>query len=127
MRIDHRRRHLRLPHQGEHLVSSDLHGQGDDFRLMEALFRERVRDNPDTHWLLLGDLAHGLDPETRRELPELYDYMNESAWIIHRLIRLLRRYPHRVHLLLGNHDYGHIGGRRTAKFYEDGECSKNEQ
>lgn len=112
-------RHAWLPARGTLLISTDLHGNGEDFRALRTRFlRTRERD-PDTHWVVLGDSVHGPDPESRAEHPELYDYPDESGAIVVELLGLRQRYPDHVHYVLGNHDHAHIGGPRTRKFYED--------
>jgi|GEM_PF-1733515 len=113
------KRHLHLCGQGVLLVNTDLHGNGDDFRQMRQLFyQERERGLP-VYWVLLGDLVHGPDPLTQKEMPELYGYADESAWIVQEVCSLLERFPDEVFFVLGNHDYAHIGGRATRKFYPD--------
>ncbi len=113
------KRHLHLSGGGTLLVNTDLHGNGDDFRALEAIFRTLHRREPEAHWALLGDLVHAPSPEYRAREPELYDYPDESTFIVERVITLRREFPGRVHFVLGNHDYAHIGGMRTSKFYPD--------
>jgi len=100
-------------------VSTDFHGHGEDFRRLEDLFFQHLHRDPLTQWLILGDLIHGPDIRTAREIPELYGYWDESAWIIKRLLQLMDVYPDQIHLILGNHDYAHIGGKHTRKFHPD--------
>lgn len=112
-------RHLILPDHGTLLVSTDLHGNGQDFRVLEAAFRESLARDPDTQWVLLGDVVHAPNPEAQAENPALYDFMDESAYIVRRIIDLRRELPGHVHYVLGNHDYAHVGGPVTSKFYDD--------
>lgn len=114
-----RRRHIALPAHGQVLVSTDVHGDGHAFRALEARWRSARASVPQTHWVILGDIVHGPSPEFRRRQPELYDYQDESAWIGERVIALQDEAPDLVHFVLGNHDYAHIGGPRTRKFYQD--------
>jgi 3',5'-cyclic AMP phosphodiesterase CpdA len=112
-------RHLILPDHGRLMVSTDLHGNGDDFRRLREIFLSHVDRDPDVHWAILGDLVHGPSAHARREQPELHDYEDESAAIVGGVRELLERFPHRVHLLLGNHDHGHVGGAHTSRFFRD--------
>ncbi len=113
------RRTLILPRRGRAMISTDLHGNGEDFRELRRRFLERVEHGEDLHWVLLGDLVHGPDERAREDQPELYDYPDESWEIVEGMIELRERWPQRVHLVLGNHDHGHVGGLRPGKFYED--------
>lgn len=109
-------RKLILPDRGSVLVSTDLHGNGNDFRALRRLFEEA----PDTtHWVILGDAVHAPDSRSRASNAELYDYPDESAQIVTQILALTRTSSGRVHFVLGNHDHGHVGGPHTAKFYAD--------
>jgi hypothetical protein len=114
-----RRRHVVLPARGTLLVSTDIHGNGEDFRRLRAIFDETRARDPDTHWLILGDIVHAPNERARREAPALYDYDDESGAIVRGVHELVRAHPSHVFFVLGNHDYGHIGGFRTNKFYDD--------
>ncbi len=113
------RRHLILPDRGTLLVSTDLHGNGADFRRLRELFLAELHRDPETHWLLLGDLVHGPNLRIRRTDPELFDYADESYPIVQGVAELRAAHPGRVHLILGNHDHGHVGGPHTSKFHSD--------
>lgn len=115
-----------LPSHGQLLVSTDLHGNREDFdRLLALYMRMRDaasqdgRDPGSVHWALLGDLVHGPSPAARERDPIRFGYADESAALVEALIELRERWPDNVHLLLGNHDHGHIGGPHTAKFFSD--------
>ena len=108
-----------LPRAGRLLISSDLHGNGADFRALRRRFFELSAADSGVHWALLGDLVHGPDPRARRDDPELYDFDDASWEIVAGVADLRRRFPGRVHLVLGNHDHGHVGGPHTHKFYPD--------
>jgi hypothetical protein len=108
-----------LPSRGTLLVSTDLHGNGEDFRALRALFLDALARDPQAHWVLLGDLVHGPNPEARARRPDLYDFEDESWPIVAGVIDLLARHPGQVHFVLGNHDHAHVGGPRTRKFYPD--------
>src|SRR5690606_6925215 len=51
--------------------------------------------------------------------PERFGYQDESPWLVEAVIELREQLPDNVHLLLGNHDHGHIGGPHTSKFHAD--------
>lgn len=108
-----------LPGRGVLMISTDLHGNWDDFAALRARFFAELEAEPATHWAILGDLVHGPSPEARARRPDLYDYDDRSAELVTAVLALRRALPGRVHYVLGNHDHGHVGGRRTAKFYPD--------
>jgi hypothetical protein len=110
---------LVLPRRGRALVSTDMHGNGDDFRRLCALFRALSAKEPDLHWVVLGDAVHGPNLRARRTNPEFYDFDDESWEIVAGLMTIAREREGRVHYVLGNHDYGHIGGMHTSKFFDD--------
>lgn len=113
-------RHLRLVGSGVAIVNTDLHGNGGDFRRLEGIFRERVDEHGRAaHWVILGDVVHGPSAEARGHAAGLYDYADESAAIVARIVELCSEFPAQVHFVLGNHDYAHVGGMRTSKFYPD--------
>ena len=113
------RRHRLLRGPGTLMVSTDLHGNGRDFRRLRDIFLKLREQDSLTHWVILGDLVHAPSKDSRREEPRLYDFEDESWNIVDGVAQLLRSFPDNVHLLLGNHDHGHIGGRRTSKFHPD--------
>lgn len=113
------RRHLVLPDRGVLLVNTDVHGNAEDFARLEVIFREQRAREPDTHWVILGDVVHAPDGEARRSQPELYDYDDGSMHIVDRIHALAAEAPGHVHFVLGNHDHGHVGGPHTQKFHED--------
>lgn len=101
---------LILPDHGQLMVSTDLHGNLEDLLALEAHFECLRASDPDVHWALLGDLVRGPDPAARDRQPELYDFPDESFAAVDHAGKLLAAYPGNVHLLLGNHDHGHVGG-----------------
>jgi hypothetical protein len=113
------RRWLLLPPAGRLLVSTDLHGNGDDFRRLGELFLQHVQVDPDTYWVLLGDAVHAPSPDARRRRPDLYDFPDESLAIVRGVLGLQAAWPGHVLYVLGNHDHGHVGGPPTRKFYPD--------
>ncbi|MBZ5711365.1 metallophosphoesterase [Nannocystis pusilla] len=113
------RRTVILPSRGALIVSTDLHGCWDDFVALREHFLAAVTAEPATHWAILGDTVHGPSEEARGRRPELYDYSDMSAEIVAAILELQRAYPGRIHYVLGNHDHGHVGGPRTAKFHAD--------
>jgi hypothetical protein len=108
-----------LEARGRLLVSTDLHGNGRDFRRLRDLFLSLHAEDPDTHWVQLGDVVHAPNDDARRSDPALYDFHDESWAIVDGLSKLMASHPRRVHFVIGNHDYGHIGGGRTNKFHAD--------
>lgn len=110
------RRWLKLPPEGKVLVSTDLHGNGTDFRRLRELF---LAQPATTHWVNLGDMVHAPNDHVRQVQPDLYDYPDESLAIVEGILALKEQFPNRVHYVLGNHDYGHVGGVHTQKFYLD--------
>lgn len=110
---------LTLPDRGVLMVSTDLHGNLDDLRALHAHFDRLRGSRDDAHWVLLGDLVHGPNDEARRLRADLYDYPDESPAVVEYVDDLRRAYPGYVHLLLGNHDHGHVGGVHTSKFHPD--------
>ena len=101
------------------MVSTDLHGNHEDFDNLKERFLERAESGEDIYWVILGDLVHGPDEQARHDEPSLYDYPDESWRIIEDLIELRAWWYERVLLVLGNHDHGHVGGHHPAKFYAD--------
>jgi len=113
------RRHLILPAHGLLMISTDLHGNLEDFLALRAKFDGLREAHDDVHWAILGDLVHGPNEEARVRLPELYDYPDESWAIVEQAAALGRRHPDHFHLVLGNHDHGHVGGPHPSKFHSD--------
>lgn len=113
------RRHRILPDRGVLLINTDVHGNVEDFARLEAVFRDERAREPETHWVILGDVVHGPDERARTEEPELYDYADGSMEIVDRIRALREEAPEHVHFVLGNHDHGHVGGHHTKKFHED--------
>lgn len=112
-------RHRVLPSRGFLLVSTDLHGNRADFEVLRGRFTRALSAGEDVHWLLLGDLVHGPDEETAAREPALYGFPDESPLLIDGLYELWRAHPERVHVVLGNHDAGHVGLPHTSKFHPD--------
>ena len=117
-------RHLILPREGTLLVNTDVHGSGDDFRRMRDIFEA---DADTTHWAILGDIVHAPDARARAQRPDLYDYNDASGDIAAEILRLQHAYPGRVHFVLGNHDWAHVGGPTVAKFWPDEAAHLEEQ
>jgi hypothetical protein len=112
------RRWRRLPGVGALMVSTDLHGNGDDFRRLREHFVELRKRGP-AYWALLGDAVHAPDDRARRREPDFYDYPDESLAIVEGVLSLMKERPDEVLYVLGNHDHAHVGGPRTRKFYSD--------
>lgn len=113
------RRHLVLGREGIALVNTDLHGNREDFDALEKVFHAERAAHPVVHWVILGDIVHAPSEEARESDPTLYDFDDGSFAIAERIAELQIAYPDRIHFVLGNHDYGHIGGPRTSKFHAD--------
>jgi hypothetical protein len=113
------RRHVILPARGVLLISTDVHGNLADFVRLEQIFAEESAREPETHWVILGDVVHGPDARARVSHPDWYGYEDESMAIVERILAAEAGAPGRVHFVLGNHDHGHVGGPHTAKFYAD--------
>jgi hypothetical protein len=112
---------LRLPERGRLLVATDLQGHLRDFERMADLFRAAmVESDGEGQLLFLGDLIHGPAYEPA-DWPEILGdfYRDESPALLDAFESLQRRFPGRVHALLGNHEHGHVGGPHTAKFSDD--------
>lgn len=111
---------LRLPSAGPLLLSTDLHGNLDDFRRMRELFLELRSVHGRCQLLFSGDLIHG-PCYAREEWPNYLGtfYLDRSAALLDELMALGADYPDEVHCLLGNHEHSHIGGPHTPKFWED--------
>lgn len=112
-------RHRVLPSSGWLLVSTDLHGNLDDFAALERTAEDAWRSGVDLHWAVLGDLVHGPDVSAGVRTPELYAFRDESPALIDALTAVMARHPGRVHFVLGNHDAGHVGFKHTSKFHPD--------
>src|SRR5262245_6796535 len=110
------RRHLILPRNGPLLISTDLHGNLEDFQALRHRFTSL---GPDAHWAMLGDFVHGPNDAARAHEPQLYGYPDESRALISEVIGLKQAVPDRVHIVLGNHDHGHVGGPHPRKFHPD--------
>ncbi|MBI5534595.1 MAG: metallophosphoesterase [Deltaproteobacteria bacterium] len=108
-----------LPDHGQLMVSADLHGNMQDLLALEAHFERLRSSSSNVHWVLLGDLVHGPDSAARARQPELYDFPDESFAVVDHVGKLQAAWPGNVHLLLGNHDHGHVGGVHTSKFHHD--------
>jgi hypothetical protein len=111
---------LRLPDHGKLIVCTDLQGCLRDFHRIVEIFDDEMDKSGDAHLLFTGDLIHGphLDQEEWPEFLGEY-YRDASGEVIDELAVMMKRYPGRVHALVGNHEHGHIGGPHTAKFAAD--------
>lgn len=113
-------RHLAIKGPGLVLVSTDVHGNWQDFAQLEQRFHQlRASHDAPVHWVILGDVVHGPSPSFRHRFDGLYDFDDASARIVERVIALRHAFPSHVYFVLGNHDYAHIGGPPTSKFHPD--------
>lgn len=110
---------MKLSGPGLVLVNTDVHGNYEDFVRLRAIYEGLCARHPIVHWVILGDIVHAPSPDARARLPELYDFEDGSWPIARDILACQEAHPGRVHFVLGNHDYAHIGGSRTAKFYRD--------
>jgi hypothetical protein len=101
------------------LVSTSLHGNRADLETLRGVFETARAAGEDVHWLLLGDLVHGPDTQAGAREPELYGFADESPALVDAVSELQQAHPGRVHLLLGNHDAGHLGFAHTSRFHAD--------
>lgn len=113
------KRHLVLPSRGTLFVSTDVHGNLEDFLRLEELFRAETAREAETYWVILGDVVHGPDDTARATDPALYGYPDQSMEIVDRILALEIAHPGRVVFVLGNHDHAHVGGPHPAKFHAD--------
>lgn len=113
------RRHHVLPARGVLIASTDVHGNDEDMERLEEIFLDERDVEPETHWVILGDIVHAPSDLARADRPDLYDFPDGSMGIIDRLRRLEREHSGHVHFVLGNHDHAHVGGPRTRKFFPD--------
>src|SRR5687768_15067266 len=94
------RRHLVLPDRGVLLVSTDVHGNEEDVARLETVFERERAENPDTHWVILGDVVHAPSLEARVDRPDLYDFDDGSMRIVDRIERLSQEHEGHVHFVL---------------------------
>ena len=109
-----------LPDRGKLILATDLQGHVNDFDRVATVFEEAARGPDGAVLVITGDLVHG--PELNEEdWPEYLGsfYLGDSVTVLERARDLQRRYPGRVHYLLGNHEHAHIGGPIVAKFFPD--------
>ena len=106
------------------LISADVHGNWRDFARLRELFLASEARGEQPLWISVGDWVHGPAAGQRRDINDargkpLYDYDDETPAITEALFALMDEYPGRVVSLCGNHEWAHIGGRRTRKFHDD--------
>lgn len=112
-------RHLVLPSAGTLLVSTDMHGNFEDFCAMRDTFFCSLERDRNTRWAILGDSVHGPSGSFRRDRRTIYGFKDQSPEIVEAMIEVKQKYPGLVHYVLGNHDHGHVGGKHTSKFHPD--------
>lgn len=100
-------------------MSTDLHGNREDFEALARRFEAALSEGVDVHWALLGDLVHGPDQQSAARDPEVHGFPDESPALIDALFELRERHAGRIHFVLGNHDAGHVGFAHTSKFHAD--------
>lgn len=97
---------IELPHEGEILITGDLHGHRANFdRIVEIA---DLAAHPARH-LVLQEIIHQLDCWKRdRDL---------SYLVLEKVAHLKVQFPDQVHVLMGNHELSEIQGR---VLYKDG-------
>lgn len=106
LRATHGRRGMivHLDEPGDVVVAGDLHGDVGNFR---ALLKRANLEREPTRHLVLQEFVHGAER-----------YPNGGC-MSHQVLELAcvlkMRYPHRVHLLLGNHEFAEWTGRSICK------------
>ena len=89
----------------EVLIVGDLHGNIPAFR--HVLLAADLANKPGRH-LVLQELVHGI-----RHYPD--DKGDKSHQLVDIVSALKCQFPHRVHLILGNHELSELTGRPIAK------------
>jgi hypothetical protein len=98
----HRHGHLiELPEKGDLLYTADIHGT---LRNFAAIVKSAdLEHNPERH-LILQEMVHQLEMGEDR-----------SFRVLEKAAALKVKFPHRVHILMGNHDLAEIQGREIFK------------
>jgi Calcineurin-like phosphoesterase len=109
-----------LPRRGTLVAATDLHGNLADFQTVVARFRELSESGREARLVVCGDLVHG-PAIPAADWPEHLGtrYEDRTPELLAEAQELQRAYPGQVHLLLGNHEHGHLGGPRLDKFHPD--------
>lgn len=97
-----------------------MQGNVGDFDRIASIFEDIAQTDEGAHLVVTGDLVHG--PElSRDEWPDYLGsfYKGDSKLLVEHAHELARRYPGRVHYLIGNHEHAHIGGPVVSKFFPD--------
>jgi predicted phosphodiesterase len=95
---------IRLPEKGKLIVAGDIHGHRRNFERIISF--ADLQNNPDTH-LIIQEIIHGGDEDiyggcmSYKLLFEAVDYK--------------LKFPHRLHILMGNHDTAFINDRPVMK------------
>lgn len=103
------------------LVTSDLHGNYQDYLAVRAAYEGLLSRDPDAVWVSLGDWVHGPPPggKLRADGRVAYDYEDRSCDLVRHLFTLGETPGVRFHTLLGNHEHAHVGGRPVGRFRPD--------
>lgn len=107
-----------LPNSGTLIVATDLQGHVEDFIRISQMFESILAATGDAQLVITGDLVHG--PEiSHQQWPDNLGsyYWDESPRLIDLAWQLQSKHPGRVHYLLGNHEYCHLGGPVAARFF----------
>ncbi len=93
--VKYRGRLVELPSKGKAIIASDFHGDWDDFKKIEDKFLDALRRGESEYLIINGDIL---------------DRGPDSRKIINEVKRLKDKYRDNVHLILGNHEWGYVGG-----------------
>ncbi|MBW2454766.1 MAG: metallophosphoesterase [Deltaproteobacteria bacterium] len=109
---------VELPDEGRMIVATDLQGNLTDFDRVARIFEEAAREPDGAVLVVTGDLVHGPEIPERHWPDYLGSYFQaDSVGVVDRAEALARKYPGRVHYLLGNHGHAHVGGPVVSKFF----------
>jgi hypothetical protein len=89
---------------GKILVITDIHGNLEDFKRYESIFKGRLDK---LKVVLTGDLIHEVD-----------NNYNGSVEVLERVKRYYHQYPN-FHVLLGNHEWAHLADEPAYKMGVD--------
>jgi hypothetical protein len=95
---------VRLPAEGSLIVSGDLHGHRRNFE--KIIDYADLENNPDRH-LVFQEVIHG-GPED--------EFGGDLSYkVLYDVFRYKLNFPHRVHVIMGNHDTAFINNSEVMK------------
>jgi len=95
---------VRLPNQGSLVATGDIHGHRRNFERILAY--ADLENNPDRH-LLLQEIIHGGEEDAAGGCL--------SYRLLFEAVKYKLKFPHRVHMILGNHDTAFINNSEVMK------------